>query len=415
MPDPEASEAEPYAPLAGTKVIEWAGVAAGPFAGKMLAALGADVIKIEPPLRGDGSRSMGPFPDDLPDGEKSALFLYLNNGKRSITLDPATSDGRAILLRLIAEWADLFIEDRPVAFMERHALTYATLAEIVPALVMVSITPFGQTGPYRDFTLYPSQTSHAGGAAYNLPDGLHYTERHRPPLPWPRFISDYSAGVQAAGAALAALLARGASGRGQHVDMSKQQTQMHPLRYAIDAYANDGVPYARHRTLGPLSGTYACADGYVSMFPTRDAEAPINLTDWLGAPEWSKGERWRDPAQRNLHIPEFQALIAEELKRYTMDEIYHGLQAKNVVVGPLYTASNIARSPQFASRRLFQSVRTEAMGELPYPVLPFKFSPVADRAPGVPPRLGQHNQEVFTGLLQLPAAELAQLRALGVV
>ena len=263
-----------FAPLTGTRVLEWCEQVAGPFAGKVLAGLGADVIKIEAPLTGDVSRQSGPFPGDLPDSEQSALFLYLNNGKRSITLDPSTSDGRALLLRLIAEWADVLLEDRPPAVMEAAGLDYAAVSASKPELVVVSVTPFGQRGPYRDFKLYPAQTSHAGGAAYILPDGNHYEdEATLPPMQWPRFVSDYSVGVLTAGGTMAALRAKQLTGRGQHVDVSKQQAQMHPMRYVLDAYPNEGVIRKRHNAPKPpgvvdrttISGTYECADGWVAL------------------------------------------------------------------------------------------------------------------------------------------------------
>src|SRR5579871_1222065 len=145
---PDVEARPPFAPLAGRKVLEWCSGAAGPFAGKFLAALGADVVKVEAPLVGDTSRTYGPFPGDIPDSEKSAVFLYLNNGKRSITLDPHTADGLQLLRRLIVEWADVFLEDQPPAAMEGLRLTYKSLSATRPDLVMTSVTPFGQTGPY---------------------------------------------------------------------------------------------------------------------------------------------------------------------------------------------------------------------------------------------------------------------------
>src|SRR5690606_32242453 len=141
-----------------------------------------------------------------------------------------------------------------------------------------SVTSFGEVGPYRDFRLYPSQTSHAGGAAYLLPDGFAYEpEKDLPPSGWPGYASDYASGLQAAVAALSALFAARLTGRGDHVDLSKQQAQMHSMRYAIDAYPNAGIVEKRRNSEKPagtvdrsgVSGTYPCLDGYVALWPSR--------------------------------------------------------------------------------------------------------------------------------------------------
>ena len=407
----------PYAPLAGTKVIEWSSYASGPFAGKVLAALGADVIKIEAPLVGDESRRAGPFPGDLPDSEQSALFLYLNNGKRSITLDPSTADGHALLLRLITEWADLFLEDRPPALMAQLGLQYEALSAIKPELIMVSITPFGQNGAYRDFKLYPSQLSFAGGASYPLPDGFNYAGLGMPPTPWPGFVSDYASATMAAGATIAAIFARLRNGRGQHLDISKQQTQMHPVRQTIDRHAREpGVTHTRSGTsTARIAGTYQCKDGWVSLWPGREPNMPQAIADFLGHPAWTGDPLWHSEEHRNAHAAKYQALLQQELMRFTMDEVYHTLQAANMVVAQVYAAEHILQDSQLKFRKFIRPVRDDHVGELPYPVLPFKISTAADRAPGWAPRLGEHNADIYCELLGLPRTELAALRTLGAV
>ena len=295
QPAAQSASRAAFAPLTGRRVLEWCSYAAGPMVGKILTALGADVIKIEAPLVGDEARAVGPFLNNEPDPETSALYLYLNNGKRSVTLDPTTADGRRIFLRLL-DWAELLVEDRPPALIEQSDLTYATLAQAKPGLVMLSITPFGQTGPYRDLKIYPSQTSHASGAAYSQPNGFLYeTEVGIPPTQWPRLVSEYSAGTEAALGALAALLAKDISGRGQHIDLSKQESQMHPIRTEIDSYPNEGIVRKRQNAPRPagtidrfsISGTMACADGFVTLWPLV-SYMPGNLVEWLGNPAWSQ-------------------------------------------------------------------------------------------------------------------------------
>ena len=419
---------EPFAPLSGTRVLEWATGAAGPFTAKALAALGADVIKIEPPLVGDETRHEGPFPGDVPNLEQSALFLFLNSDKRSVTLDPATSDGRALLRRLIIEWADLLIEDQPPASLEAMGLTYAALSAEKPALVVVSITPFGQDGPYRDFQTLPSQTSHAGGAAYVMPDGFHYSDDYvdgaPPPMQWPRYVSDNSVGVLAAGGAVAALIAADTIGRGQHVDVSKQEAQMHLLRYSVDTFGNTGADNKRRgNATNSLAGTYQVADGWVSVWPGGfgprgpgfESDPTLDLADWLGNPEWSLTEAWRDPEQRKLRAVEYQSLLQAEFMRYTMDEVFYGLQERDFVVAPVYAAEHMLGSEQYKARGLFQWVQDDDAGRLPYPVLPFKVSGASDRVPGAAPSLGEHTSEVLASVLGMEQTEIAQLRSLGVI
>lgn len=422
QPAAQSAPRAAFAPLTGRRVLEWCSYAAGPMVGKILAALGADVIKIEAPLVGDEARAAGPFLNNEPDPETSALYLYLNNGKRSVTLDPTTADGRRIFLRLL-DWADLLVEDRAPALMEQTDLTYATLAQAKPGLVMLSITPFGQTGPNRDLKIYPSQTSHAGGAAYSQPNGFLYEpEVGIPPTQWPRLVSEYSAGTEAAFGALAALLAKDMTGQGQHIDLSKQESQMHPIRTELDSYPNEGIVRKRQNAPRPagtidrfsISGTMACADGYVTLWPLV-SYMPANLVEWLGNPTWSQEARWTDVEQRQNFSTEFRGLVMEGLLPHTKADIYDGLQAKNVSVAPVYSAEEVLRGRQNTFRQFFHTVQDPDAGALPYATLPFKLSTAADPTPGVAPRLGQHNQEVLAGMLGLTSEELTTLHAQRVV
>jgi crotonobetainyl-CoA:carnitine CoA-transferase CaiB-like acyl-CoA transferase len=204
--------------LDGLKVLEYCQMISGPYCGKLLADLGAEVIKVEEPSVGDVARTRGPFPGDVTHPEKSGLFLYLNTNKLGITLNLGTASGRELFRRL-AEQADVLLEDRPPGEMAKLGLDYASLSAINPRLIVTSITPFGQTGPYRDYKSYHLNLYHASGHSsffYVAP-----RERRKEALVVAGGeVGDYDGGLSAAVATLAALFARLATGQGQHIDIS---------------------------------------------------------------------------------------------------------------------------------------------------------------------------------------------------
>jgi crotonobetainyl-CoA:carnitine CoA-transferase CaiB-like acyl-CoA transferase len=396
-----------FRPLVQVKVLEWAGALAGPFCGKLLGAFGADVIKIEQPGKGDESRAWGPFPGDEPHPERSGLFLYLNTDKRSITLDPTISDGNALLKRLL-DWADVFVVDKQPELLNQLDLDAQKLQTFFPHLLVTSITPFGLSGPYRDYRTYPVHTGHIGGSAYLQPSGhLYASAPELPPVSWGGYSSDYDVGLQAAIATLAALFPKSKLSTGQHIDVSKQEAGVHAVRHQVDSWATDGTIQRRIAAAPPrpagISGTMRCKDGYVTLWPLEPAMPPA-LMRWLGHPEW-EGE-----APATLREKVESALLG-----YTMQELYQGLQAVGVAVSPIYRPPDILNSPQLQDRQFFQRVVHPEAGELPYPGLPFgdSLDGRADVRPA--PLLGQHNREVYCDTLGLTLAELVRLRHIGAV
>ena len=234
--------------LREARVLEYASLVSGPYCSKLLADLGAEVIKIERPGVGDEARRRGPFPDDIPHPERSGLFLYLNTNKKGITLDPKTQTGKRIFLELV-KWVDILIEDKSPKEMEELGFTYEKLKEINPSLIMTSITPFGQSGPYRDYKAYHLNISHSSGGGYMTPPGSPNTDRE--PLKGPGFFDDYVGGLFAAVATASALYVRPVIGSGQHIDTSKQEALINIDRVEIDQYPSEGkiasrVPTAVH-------------------------------------------------------------------------------------------------------------------------------------------------------------------------
>src|SRR5574337_578310 len=202
------------APLDGIRVAELATLPAGAFAGRLLAVMGAEVVKIEPPGIGDPSRRRGPFLRDQPGSDRSASFLYLNAGKFGITLDVASTAGQDILRHLLSS-VDIGVIDAAPDTLDRSGLSYDALSHANPGLILVCLSPFGLTGPYRDFRAYELNVFHAGGEGYLLPNGLAWEQAPEcPPLKPGGCVAEYVAGVSAGIGVLAALCARDELGRG---------------------------------------------------------------------------------------------------------------------------------------------------------------------------------------------------------
>ncbi len=224
--------------LSGLKLLEYSEFVSGPYCGKLLADLGAEVIKIEKPGLGDKARSWGPFPQDIPHPEKSGLFLDLNTNKSGVTLNVESAMGVKIFKELVKR-VDIVIENNPPQEMERLGLDYESLHQINPLLVMTSITPFGQTGPYRDHKACDLISFHISGEAYvNPADGVDDIEQ-QPPLKGPMHRGDSMAGLTAAVCTMSAVFARQVTGQGQHVDLSEQEALSSIMRANLANFIND--------------------------------------------------------------------------------------------------------------------------------------------------------------------------------
>ena len=254
--------------LAGVKVLELSSFVAGPFCAKLLADMGADVVKVEPPDVGDESRRRGPFYGGIPGRDSSLLFIYLNTNKRGITVDVSTTRGREVLLELV-KVADLLVEDLPSGAVEELGLDYARLAQVNPGLVCASITPFGRSGPYKDYKSYYLNSYHAGGDGYMLPGGRLADQLYpeREPIKVGGYVGEYQVGLSAAIASVAALLSRMMDGQGQHIDVSKQETLVNLNAADMCQYPNRGyMEDRRHRHLYLyIGGLYRCKDGFWEM------------------------------------------------------------------------------------------------------------------------------------------------------
>ncbi|MFH1381814.1 MAG: CoA transferase [Chloroflexota bacterium] len=385
--------------LDGIKVLDWAELAAGPYCAKMLADLGAETVKIEKPGVGDPARYRGPFVHNEANPENSLLFLYLNTNKRGITLDVESPAEREKFLKLVA-WADIIIEDHSPQMLQQLKLTYADLQKVNPKLVMTSITPFGQTGPYRDYKAYPINTYHAGGWGYISP---FVAGTERPIIPGGLF-TECACGLTAGVATLAAFYHQRATGLGQQVDVSKQEAILSFVRVQADRYPNEGSVQSRLDPIKGASGVFDCQDGFVTLV-TVQAHEWQNLFKFISNGDVTKFGKYADETYRQQHLPEITQLVADWLRNHNRFEVYHQGQAAGCPMAPVTTAKDVAESPQLKARQFFAEATHPVAGKLAYPGVAYALSATPFVMRRTAPSLGQHNEEIFSQ--PLPVNRLA--------
>lgn len=415
-PKVKQAESNSQRPLDGFKVLEWTDFVAGPFCAKLLASLGAEVIKIEEPATGDIARRRGPFLRDIPHPERSALFLFLNTDKKGITLNLKAAAGRELFKKLVKE-ADVLVAEQPPALVEEWGLGYQSLSEINPQLIMASITPFGQTGPYRDYKSYYLNNFHAGGSGYVNPFDPQDPHLDREPLIMGGFFGEYHGGLNAALAITAALYTRMMMGVGQHIDISKQETLLNAQRPDMARYLHEGRPINRAGANIPgglrrSSGIMRCKDGYLNMHINENQVAVV--FEMMGKPELAKDGRFT-PENLPTHREEFDAYVQEWVKDHNREEIWHGAQQRGIPVAAIYSVAEAARSEHLQARGFFAELDHPEAGKLRYPAVPFKLSKTPLKFQRAAPLLGEHNEEIYCRWLGYSREDLAQMRRTGVI
>ena len=403
--------------LEGVKVLELCSFVAGPFAAKLLADMGADVVKLEPPGGGDEARKRGPFYKGQRGPDTSLLFIYLNSNKQGVTLNISTPAGKQLLLELLRR-ADILIEDLPFEAIEGLGLEFASLHELNPQLLVTSITPFGRSGPYRDHKAYYLNTYHAGGDGYLLPGGRLPDQLYpdREPIKAGGYLGEYQAGLSAAAATAAALLGRAMDGQGRHLDVSKQEALINLNAADFCLSADRSVPMPRRGQRLPYynGGIYRCKDGFWQLvIPSqRQWEGMVQV---MGRPSWTEEERFATQESRVAHRDEVDERIEEWAMGCTREEIYHRLQQQGCAAGPVYSTREVFEDRQMEHRGFFADVEHPSIGKFKAPLSPWQFSgtPLAIRRPA--PTLGQHNSEVYGDWLGYDVKELGRLRRTGVI
>ena len=401
--------------LEGIRVIEWGDFVSGPWTGRLLGDMGADVLKIEVPGLGDLARRAGPFPQDNPHAEKSGLYLYLNLNKRGITLDLSKEEGRRIFGELVGT-ADILVENHPPQVVEVLGLSYKALQAQNPRLIMVSISPFGQNGPYRDYYGSELVLFHMGGIGYETPRGEVTDPENEPPLKGPGYQAYFTAGYMAATSAVVGLFQREITGEGQHIDISEQEAIASTQRPNITRYSYSGEVVPRDDTTMGMLRIKPCKDGYFVGFGALGTDLMwTRLCEVMDNPKWTQQEIYSTQASRREHGAELDALIMSWMMDYSKAELFEMGQRAGISSFPLNTVADLFTTEQYQSREFFQEVEHPVAGTYPYPGIPYKLS---DRQPSIrrrAPLLGEHNAEVYGQELRRTPAELVRLYQSGVL
>ncbi len=400
----------PARALDDLRVIEFAEMVSGPMCGKMLADMGAEVIKVEPP-GGDAARRRPPFAGNMPHPEKSAFFLYLNTSKKSVTLDPAKPTGADIFRRLVAD-ADLLIENQRPGFMDELGLGYESLRRINSRLIVVSISAFGQTGPYRDWKGAELIEWGMSLTGYNTPTLVDDPERENP-LKAPGHAAEMMGAANAATAAMMAIFHREATGEGQWIDVPCWQATVNTAKIEMAVWSYVGMPFSRLRKnvsvgLEPLP----CRDGYVYVLWAADSHWKA-LKQILGNPEVLESEVFDTLAGRHANDDVLRPMVKAELARHDMEYLVREGQKVGLTIGPVHTVAQAANHPHLLARNAFVEIDHPVAGRFKYPhhLVSMTETPPA---PGRAPLLGEHNAEVF-GRLGYSATDQQGLRAAEII
>jgi len=398
--------------LTGIKVLDLTHFIAGPFCTKLLADYGADVTKVEKPGEGDMARRAGPFLNDIPDPEKSGLFLYLNTNKKGITLNLKTETGVKILKNMVRE-TDLLVENFSPRVMTGLGLDYQTLKKVNPKLVMTSISNYGQTGPYRDWKASEITMFALSGKMHSMGDP------DREPLKYALNSFQYFAGEAACLASIAAVMRCKSSGFTEHIDVSILETMVSDVDNIIIRYDyskdRGRRTTARNYTLYPFGG-YPCKDGYICIQGLgRGEEWLPRLYTMIGMPELKEDPRFSTPENRANHTDEFFALLYSWLIDHTKQEVFDAAAEVRYPMAAIYTTEELVKNPHYNERGFFTEIEHSEAGKLVYPGAPFKLGEVGYQVSRPAPLLGEHNSEIYSDILGYSAHDLSTLRRSGVI
>src|SRR3954453_21598770 len=404
-------------PLAHIRVLDLSRVLAGPWTGQNLADLGAEVIKIERPGAGDDSRAFGPpWVKDRAGNETrdSAYFTSANRGKKSVTVNIAVAQGQA-LVRELARRCDVLIENYRYGDLARYGLGYDDLRELNSGLIYCSVTGFGQTGPYRQRPGYDFMIQGMGGmmSVTGEPDGTPGGGPQRAGVP----IADIITGMYASIAICAALAHRANGGSGQHLDLALLDSQIALLAYQNTNYFATGKPPGRIGNLHPNIVPYQpfrTADGDVILACGND-NLFRKFCEAAGQSPLAADARFASNGKRVENRAELTRLLGEVFKQRTTAQWVDVLEKAGVPNGPINAIAQVYEEPQVKARGIRIEMDHPVAGKLPTVASPMRFSATPVEYRGAPPVLGQHTDEVLGQLLGKSGADIARLRASGVI
>ena len=375
--------------LEGVRVLELGEMVSAAYASKLIGDLGAEVIKVEEP-GGDPARQRGPFPDDRVDPEKSGTFLALNTNKRGLSLD-LVRDATA-LRQLVAE-TDILIHNYPPRRMAELGLAYEPFRQLNPRLVMCSITPFGLTGPHKDYHAYELTTAHGGGWAWLSPGASERPDL--PPLKAAGHQADLQAGLTAAMVSMAAYARALETGQGEHIDLSVQEYVASFLEQNFVYYSYMGQVASRlgQRLLAPW-GMFACRDGLIFMV-TVEQDQWLRLVELMGNPEWASWEIFQDQFMRAQNWDVLKPYLDEWMQTWTVEELFKAGQERRICFAPVYSMEQLPRQRQLQERNIFVEVSHPAAGTLSHLGPPYRFQDDWWQITRPAPLLGEHSQEIL--------------------
>jgi succinate--hydroxymethylglutarate CoA-transferase len=393
-------------PLAGMRVVDLTRILAGPLCTMMLGDMGADVIKVEPPDKGDDTRGWGP---PFVAGE-AAYFLGVNRNKRSLTLNRAVPAGQKILAGLV-EKADVLIDNFRIGTLEKWGFTDAWLEQHAPRLVRCSITGYGSTGPKAALPGYDFILQAESGlmSICGAPDGA--------PTKYGVAIVDVCTGMLASNSILAALNARHRTGKGQKVELSLYETSLAMLINVASNYLTAGRNGGRfgngHPSIVPYT-TYRTADAMVAIGIGNERQF-ARTAEVLGHPEWAQDARFTSNRARVENRDLIDGLINEALSHDGADAWLDKLKAVGVPCGKINSVADALDDPHTVARDMIETVEHSTIGALKMLGIPFKFSDTACSVRRAPPTLGQHSDEILKGELGLDDKAIAELRQTKVI
>ena len=377
-----------------------------PSCARLLADYGADVLKLEPPA-GCALRRMGPFFHDQPHPEKSLFFLVMNLNKKGATLNLEHSTGQRIFKELVSH-VDVVVESHRPGHLSSLGLGYQELEELNPGLVMTSITPFGQEGPYSQFK-GEEVVNYAMGMIMSI-SGL----QGREPLKHGGFQAQYEGGLNGAAATSMAVFMKENTGLGQHIDLSITECVASSMMATQTTYSFMGGTQARRRpTGGQFTHPMPCSDGWIITQPGGGASWD-DIAEFFGTPELLE-DRFAWPTQRSLNGEDLDRIVLDAIEDRGKWELFTKAADARMLFGLVQTPSELARCAQLESRDFYREIDHPVMGKLQVPSVLFNFSVTPYQMQMPSPTLGQHNQEIYVDGLGYSREDLECLKQLDVI
>jgi len=394
--------------LEGVRVVEMGSLLAGPFCGQLLGDFGAEVIKVEPPGKGDPMREWGRHRKN----GRTLWWPIIARNKKSVTLNLREAEGQELARKLVSK-ADVLVENFRPGTMERWGLGYDKLRQLNPGLVMVRVSGFGQTGPYKDQAGFGAIGEAMGGIRHitGFPD--------RPPPRVGISLGDSLAATFGTLGALAALYHREANGgKGQVVDVGIYEAVFALMESTIPEYVLTGHVRGRTGTVLPFvapSNIYPTRDGDYVLIAGNADTVFRRLAKALGHPEWADDPRYATHHARGENMEELDEMISAWTRERTGQEILETMREAGVPAGKVYTAKDMVEDPHYAARENIVTVEDQHLGPFPMQNVIPRLTETPGEIRWTGPDLGQHNTEIYCGLLDLSEDDLRELKGRGVI